>query len=110
MLKYASARDLAAITTFNGTVTGNSFTSTGSSTHSLGICLVTDQSPDTAPTSFNVQSNTITANAVSAGIYVPYEGFTDPAPVCIENNTFNIQGSTQVQIDNPQSINQSCSQ
>ena len=75
----------------------------------MGIDLVPDQSPATPASSFLVEGNTVSGSHAWTGIYIPDAGFTDSAPVCLTNNTFNLGTSPTLVIVSPSSITQSCS-
>ncbi len=106
---YGGGRSIPILTAYSGNVTGNTFNITGT-TGSTAIAIVPDQSADTPASAIRVSGNTITAASVAAGIAVPDPGFTDTAPLCIQNNTFNIKSGPTLTVANPGSVNQSCPQ
>ena len=110
VLNYNATQNLQGISSYGGSITGNTVAFTGPTNNSVGICLIPDQSPSTPPNRFNVQNNTIKGGSVAAGIYIPDPGFTDTTPICIQSNTFTTTSGPNVKIDSPQSINQSCTQ
>ncbi len=84
---YAGSEPLVAITAYSGTITGNTISMTGPGMN-IPIALIPDESPMAQAAPFTVAGNTLNASGVSIGVYINSPGFTDTAPVCIQNDSF----------------------
>jgi hypothetical protein len=94
------------IGTFNGTVLNNTI-SIQSQTVGNIIALIPDQSPNTPMSSFTAEGNVTSAHIISADIIVPNPGFTDTAPVCVQNNTLYVSQGIAL-LESSSIVNQQC--
>ncbi len=100
-ITYSGPNSIPAITAYSGSVSGNIISMSGTG-NALGIALVPDQGPRTPASSFMVYGNTVSVQNPSAGLLIANPGFSDTAPSCIQNNTWNMQGSTMALVPNNQ--------
>lgn len=94
-------RRLAAINSDGGEIEGNTINLGSKAALSFGIAAIPDEGPGLPASSFTIEGNTIVGPAAINAIYVVNSGFTDTAPVCIENNSINIGRGSPISI--PQS-------
>ena len=92
---------------YSGSLTGNTFKFTGSNP-SIGVAAIADQSPATPAAAFTITNNSFSLPAGSANVYVPNEGFTDAAGVCVQNNA-TAGPAVALWVVNPIATPQSCS-
>ena len=105
-----SSRDIPAISSYGGLVTGNSVTFTPSTQYSVGIALVPDPSPLGPGASITALRNTITSPShLGAGILLVDPGLVASTPVCVGQNTYNLGAGPGVADYAPQNFNLACS-
>jgi hypothetical protein len=106
VIVYDAGSPLAAINSDGGYIGNNTVTLGPLATSSWGIAVIPDEGPGIAPSNFIVAHNTVNATVAAGGIYIVNAGFSDPAPICLEQNTINIQKGKSQFI--PDSTNLSC--
>lgn len=113
-LTFSSARPRVApinvLVAASGNITQNTITLSNATDNSIGFCLTPNNSPTE---SITVKSNTIqgtgaTTATVGAGIYIPNPGFSDPAPITLQGNTFTTAGGPHCKVDAPGSTPATC--
>ena len=104
-----SDREIPAITSYGGLVTGNSVTLAPTNPYAHGIALLPDPSPLGPGAPITARGNTIIAPAHrAAGIYLVDPGQVASTPVCVEGNTFDLAGAPSVANYAPQNFNLTC--
>ena len=106
-LSDSGSSDLAAITAYSGTFTGNTISMTGQGVN-IPFALIPDQSPIVSAAPFNVFGNSLGASGLSVGVYINSAGFTDTAPICIENDTLTQNFDIALLNSEPSSVTLSC--
>ena len=104
VINYNGSNNLATIIAEGGDVKWNTINIGPSTSYSVGIVINPDEGPGIPASAFDVEGNTITANSVSAGIDIANAGFTDAAPVLVQNNVLNGPGPLQV-VESGASVN-----
>jgi hypothetical protein len=103
----SGSSDLAAITAYSGTFTGNTISMTGQGVN-IPFALIPDQSPMVSAAPFNVVGNSLGASGISIGVYINNPGFTDTAPICLENDTLTQNFDVALLNSEPSSVTLSC--
>lgn len=98
LISYAAKQSIPVVVSGGGTIRGNVLSITGAAS-AIGIAAIPDESHTFAPALFDIESNSITGGTAQTGIRVVNAGFTDPAPVCIEGNSFDTSSGSQMVAD-----------
>jgi len=104
-----SNREIPAISSYGGLVTGNFITFTPNTQYSVGIALVPDPSPLGPGAPITAVRNTITSPShLGAGILLVDPGLVAPTPVCVGQNTYNLGAGPGVADYAQQNFNLTC--
>lgn len=99
---------LAAINSDGGEIEGNTVNLGFKATLSVGIVAIPDEGPNLPTSGFDIEKNKIVGPQDINSIQVIDSGFTNTAPVCIQNNTIEVTKGTPVNVS-PTSTNLTCS-
>ena len=105
---YLGNQTITGIEAYSGSITNNTFNMPGVGV-SIPLALIPDQTALNPAAPFNVQGNTYNISGFSVSNYITDPGFTDIAPICIQNNTYHqVLGLPQLAV-NPGSVTTACS-
>jgi hypothetical protein len=99
---------LAAINSDGGEIEGNTVNLGPKATLSVGIVAIPDEGPNLPTSGFDIEKNKIVGPQDINSIQVIDSGFTNTAPVCIQNNTIEVTKGNPVNVS-PTSTNLTCS-